>query len=98
MIGNNYETRMADECALVIEATNDMCGIYRRERNTRNNSPWLAHFMADGAKATADAAQCLVLFQEMTDTDGRKKCMEQMWSIRLHMQRARAAMAALFDE
>ena len=98
MIGNNYATRMADESALVIEATNDMCGIYRRERNTRNVSPWLAHFMADGAKSTADAAQCLVSFNETTDTDDRKKCMEQMWAIRLHMQRARAAMVAMFDE
>jgi len=98
MIGNDYTTRITDESALVIEATNDMCGIYRRERNTRNDSPWLAHFMADGAKATADAAQCLVVFQNTADVERQKKCMHEMWAIRLHMQRARAAMVALFDE
>lgn len=89
---------MADESALVIEATNDMCGIYRRERNTKNNSPWLAHFMADGAKATADAAACLLDFRANDEVMHQKQCMERMWAIRLHMQRARAAMVALFDE
>ena len=92
------EQRFLDEVALMNEATAEMINLSRTLSKNGIDSPWLGHYMAEGATATLDAAKIVVEYMDDDDDQCRESCLERIWPIRHYMQRMRSSMQKMFAQ